>query len=43
MGIRDGLERTIEWTRENEAMIGASIAKHDLFMTQWGQAQSSKE
>lgn len=43
VGIRDGLERTIEWTRENKSMIGASIAKQDLFMTQCEQAQSSKE
>jgi UDP-glucose 4-epimerase len=30
--IRDGLEKTIAWTRANEALIARCIARHDRFL-----------
>lgn len=33
-GIQEGLERTIAWTRENNAIIARTIANHDLLMAQ---------
>lgn len=35
--IRDGLRRTVEWTRENEALIRQCIQKHDKQMSQVSQ------
>ena len=32
VGLREGLERQIAWTRENEAFIASCIAKHDAQM-----------
>jgi UDP-glucose 4-epimerase len=32
--LRDGLVRTVEWTRRNEATIRRCIAQHDHFMAQ---------
>ncbi len=32
--IREGLRRTVEWTRENEELISRCIARHDKQMTQ---------
>jgi nucleoside-diphosphate-sugar epimerase len=32
VALREGLERQIAWTRENEAFIAACIAKHDAQM-----------
>jgi nucleoside-diphosphate-sugar epimerase len=32
VGLEDGLARTVAWTRENEALIRATIAKHDAHM-----------
>lgn len=32
--IREGVRRTVEWTRANEALIARSIAKHDKMMAQ---------
>jgi len=34
--IRDGLRRTVEWTRANYDLIKRSIAKHDKLMGQMG-------
>lgn len=34
--IRDGLRRTVEWTRANYELIKRSIAKHDKLMGQMG-------
>jgi len=34
--IRDGLRRTVEWTRANYDLIKRSIAKHDKLMWQMG-------
>lgn len=34
--IRDGIRRTVEWTRANAELIKRSIAKHDKLMTQVG-------
>jgi nucleoside-diphosphate-sugar epimerase len=34
--IRDGLRRTVEWTRANYDLIKRSIAKHDKLMMQTG-------
>ena len=34
--IRDGLRRTVEWTRTNAALVRQSIAKHDKLMKQSG-------
>ena len=28
----EGLQRTVDWTRENLALIKATIAKHDRYM-----------
>ncbi len=30
--IHDGLEKTIAWTRANEALIARCIARHDRFL-----------
>lgn len=35
VAIRDGLKRTIDWTRENIDMIDATMAKHDEHMKQF--------
>lgn len=32
--IREGVRRTVEWTKANEALIARSIAKHDKMMAQ---------
>lgn len=32
ISLREGLEKTIEWTRENKAIIERCIRKHDYFM-----------
>lgn len=32
VGLREGLEKTIAWTRENEALIERSMRRHDVFM-----------
>jgi UDP-glucose 4-epimerase len=32
--IREGIRRTVEWTKANEALIARSIAKHDKMMEQ---------
>jgi hypothetical protein len=32
--IRDGLKRTVEWTRTNRDLIARSMAKHDKMMAQ---------
>ena len=32
--IEIGLEKTVRWTKENKATISASIAKHNVFMSQ---------
>lgn len=36
VNIRDGLRRTVEWTRANRELIQRSIARHDKLMTQAG-------
>jgi nucleoside-diphosphate-sugar epimerase len=36
MEIRDGLRRTVDWTRANYDLIKRSIAKHDKLMAQAG-------
>jgi len=33
IALRDGLERTIEWTRQNRRLIERCIARHSRFMT----------
>ena len=35
--IREGVRRTVEWTKENRELINQSIAKHDKLMSQVGQ------
>ena len=32
MDIREGLVKTIEWTKQNKSLIEECIAKHDYFM-----------
>jgi UDP-glucose 4-epimerase len=32
IGIREGLQKTIEWTKSNQSMITASMNKHNYFM-----------
>ena len=32
--IREGIRRTVEWTKQNSNLIGASIDKHDKLMSQ---------
>jgi nucleoside-diphosphate-sugar epimerase len=32
--IREGIRRTVEWTKANEALIARSMAKHDKMMAQ---------
>ena len=32
--IREGLRRTVEWTKANQELIKRSIAKHDKLMAQ---------
>lgn len=34
IGIREGLQRTVEWTRENRELIARSMAKHQKMMSQ---------
>lgn len=34
--IREGVRRTVEWTKENRELINQSIAKHDKLMSQVG-------
>lgn len=34
VGLREGLQRTIEWTRANHGMIARCIAQHDVFVAQ---------
>lgn len=34
--IREGLRRTVEWTKKNRELIAACIAKHDKLMAQQG-------
>lgn len=36
IGLRDGLQRTIEWTRRNQPTISRCIAQHDYFMARLG-------
>ncbi|GFO80478.1 MAG: nucleotide sugar epimerase [Methyloceanibacter sp.] len=33
--VRDGLTKTVEWTRNNRALISRSIARHDRFMREF--------
>ncbi len=32
VGLREGIEKTVTWTRENQARIQTCIAQHDYFM-----------
>jgi nucleoside-diphosphate-sugar epimerase len=34
MDVRDGVRRTVEWTKANSELIARSIAKHDKLMAQ---------
>ncbi len=34
INVREGVRRTVEWTRANQALIMLSIAKHDKQMKQ---------
>jgi UDP-glucose 4-epimerase len=34
--VREGVRRTVEWTRDNVALIERSIAKHDKLIAQVG-------
>jgi nucleoside-diphosphate-sugar epimerase len=36
VGLREGLERTVNWARENQALIASRIAQHDAEMKRVG-------